>query len=86
MSACVLLKHVNKIRLQYKGKPKYLGESVTGMEIRLRKRWRGLDEVIVIRVPGWMPVDVQVNSSISYAHVQWFSCWKIRADDCDVIS
>ena len=40
-------KCVNKLRLWYKGTPKYLGESVTGMEFRLRKRQRGSDASIV---------------------------------------
>ena len=38
---------VNKLRLQYKGTPKHLGESVTDMEFRSRKRQRGLDASIV---------------------------------------
>ena len=60
--------------------------SVTGMGIGLRKRWRGSDAFIVFGVPMWMLADVQMNGNISDAHAQWFSCWKIRADDCDVIS
>ena len=32
-----------------------------------------------------MPVDVQMNHGSSSAHVQWFSCLKIRADDHDII-
>ena len=39
---------VNKLRLQYEGALKYLGESVTGMEFGLRKRQRGSDAFIVI--------------------------------------
>ena len=85
MSACVLLRMYNKLRLQYEGTPKYLGESVTGMEIGLRKRWRGLDAFIVCRVPVWMLADVQMNDGTSGAPVQWFSHWKIRADDCDIM-
>ena len=38
--ACVF-KNVNKLRLQYEGTPKYLGESVTGMEKGLEKRQKG---------------------------------------------
>ena len=37
MVACVLLR-MCKLRLQYKGAPKYLRESVTTTEIGLRKR------------------------------------------------
>ena len=55
------------------------------MEIGLRKRWKGLDAFILIGIPAWMPADVQTNSNVSDAHVQWFSCWKIRADDCDIM-
>ena len=34
---------------------------------------------------AWMPADMQTNYGSSSAHVQWFSCQKIRADDCDII-
>ena len=51
----------------------------------LRKRWRGLDRIIVFGVLAWMLADAQMNGSVSDAHVQWFSHWKIRADDCDVM-
>ena len=43
---------VNKLRLWYEGTLKYPGESLTGTEIRLRKRWRGLDAFIVFRDSG----------------------------------
>ena len=33
-----------------------------------------------------MLADVQMNVGSSSAHVQWFSCWKIRADGHDIIS
>ena len=82
---CLPVFYVNKLRLRYEGSPKYLGESVTGMEIGLRKRWRGLDAIILIGVPAWMLEDVQMNGSISDAHAQWFSHWKIRADNCDIM-
>ena len=55
------------------------------MEIRLRKRWRGLDAFIVFGVPVWMPADAQMNGDVSDEHVQWSSHWKIKADDCDVM-
>ena len=55
------------------------------MEIGLRKRQRGLDVFIVFGVLVWMPVDVQTNGNISDVHAQWFSHWKIRADDCDIM-
>ena len=78
--------YVNKLRLWYEGMPKYLGESVTGMKIRLRKRQRGSDAFVLFGVLEWMLVDVQMNGGNSDVHAQWFSCWKIRADDCDDIS
>ena len=58
---------------------------VTGMENGLRKRQRGLDAFILIWVLAWMLADVQTNSSVSNAHAQWFSHWKIRADNCDIM-
>ena len=64
---------------------KYLGQSVTGMEIVLRKGQRGLDAFILIGALVWTPADVQTNGCDSNAHVQWFSHWKIRADDRDVM-
>ena len=44
---CFVVGDVNKLRLQYEGTPKYLGESVTGMKLGLRKRQRGLNASIV---------------------------------------
>ena len=32
-----------------------------------------------------MPADVQMNGSGSDVHAQWFSSWKIRADDHDTM-
>ena len=32
-----------------------------------------------------MLVDAQMNHGSSAAHVQWFSCLKIREDDHDII-
>ena len=55
------------------------------MEIGLRKRQRGSDAFIVFGVLVWMLVDAQMNSDVSDVHAQWFSCWKIKADDCDII-
>ena len=56
------------------------------MKTGLRKRHRGLDAFIVFGAPAWMPADAQTNGSNSDVHVQWFSCWKIRADNHDIIS
>ena len=33
-----------------------------------------------------MLADVQMNYGVSSVHVQWFSCRKNRADDCDIIN
>ena len=55
------------------------------MEIGLRKRQRGSDAFIVFGALAWMPADVQTNGNISNVHAQWFSHWKIRADDCDIM-
>ena len=52
------------------------------MEIGLRKRQRGLDAFIVAGVLARKPADVQMN--IGHSNVQWFSHWKIRADDHDI--
>ena len=46
------------------------------------KRFRAL---VVFGVPVWMLAGVQMNTGGSDVHVQWFSHWKIRADDQDVI-
>ena len=32
-----------------------------------------------------MPVDAQMNYGSSSVHLQWFSCWNIRADNHDII-
>ena len=78
--------YVNKLRLWYEGEPKYVGESVTGVKIGLRKRQRGLDTFIVFGILAQMLADALMNDGDSDAHAQWFSHWKIRADDCDIIS
>ena len=46
------------------------------------KRFRAL---VVFGVPAWTPVGMQMNTGGSDAHAQWFSHWKIRADDHDII-
>ena len=51
------------------------------MKIRLRKRQRGSDAFVVVGVLRRMPTDVQMNVGGSDAHAQWFSHWKIRADN-----
>ena len=82
---CLPVFYVNKLRLWYEGTPKYLGKSVTWMEIELRKRQRGLDAFILIRVPAWTLADVQTNGNVTNVYAQCFSHWKIRADDYDIM-
>ena len=55
------------------------------MKIRLRKRQRGSEAFVVVGVLVRILADGQMNVSGSDAHVQWFSYWKIRADDHDVM-
>ena len=55
------------------------------MRIGLRKRQRGLDAIIVFGVLAWMLADAQTNGNVLDVHVQWFSHWKIKADDCDIM-
>ena len=45
------------------------------------KRFRAF---VVFGVLAWMPADMQMNHGSSDAHVQQFSCKKIRADDHDI--
>ena len=44
--------YVNKLRLWYEGIPKYLGESVTGVKMKLKKRQRGLNAFVVFGGSG----------------------------------
>ena len=55
------------------------------MEIGLRRRQRGLDAFVVLGILVWTPVDAQMNNNVSNVHVQWFSHWKIKAEDNDVM-
>ena len=66
ISAC-FVECVNKLRLQYEGVPKYLGDSVTGIEFRLRKRQRGSDAFIVIG-------DSSMDASRCTGKLQYFQC------------
>ena len=47
---------------------------------------KGFRAFIVFGVLAQMLVDVQTNVGSSGVHAQWFSHWKIRADDHDIIS
>ena len=57
---------------------------VTGMKIGLGKRQR-FRAFIVFGVLVWMQADVQMNHGSSNVHAQWFSHWKIRVDNHDII-
>ena len=50
-----------------------------------RKDMKRFRAFIASGVPVRMLADVQTNISSSGMHVQWFSHWKIRADDHDVM-
>ena len=52
----------------------------------VRKETKGFGAIVILGVPAEMPVDVQMNVGGSGVHVQWFSCWNIRADSHDIIS
>ena len=80
----VLIYCLIKFRLQYKGTPKYLGESVTGVELRFQNLWDSLC-VAVKDDRSRMLIDAQTCQHNSTVHVQRFSHLKGRADDCDVI-
>ena len=40
---------------------------------------------MVFGVLVWMLADLQMNHGSSDVHAQWFSCWKVRADDHDIM-
>ena len=40
---------------------------------------------VAFGVLAWMPADVQMNDGSSNAHAQWFSHWKIRSNNHDVM-
>ena len=47
---------------------------------------KGFGAFVVSGVLVQMLADVQTNIGSSGMHVQWFSHWKIRADDYDIVS
>ena len=55
------------------------------MKFGLRKRERDLDASIVTGDSGIVLVDAQMNYNVSCVNAQWFSHWKIKADDHDVM-
>ena len=50
------------------------------------KEMKRFGAFVVFGVLVSMLLDVQMNHGGSNVHAQWFSCWKIRADDYDIIS
>ena len=46
------------------------------------KRFRAF---VAFGVLVWMVADVQMNHGSFNAHAQWFSHWKIQADDHDIL-
>ena len=55
------------------------------MEKGLGKETKRFGASVIFSTFVWMLADVQMNCGSSAAHAQWFSCLKIRADDCDII-
>ena len=51
----------------------------------IRKETKRFGAFVVFGVLSWMPADMQMNHGSSNVHVQWFSHWKIRADDHDIL-
>ena len=82
---CFVVDVVNKSRLQYEGTLKYLGESVTGIKFRFRKKQQGSGVAVVTG-------DSSGDASRCADELWHFFCictvvflQKSRADDCDVI-
>ena len=82
--ACVF-KNVNKLDSGMRVDQNTLGECHRHGNL-VRKEMKGFRTFIVLGVLARMLADVQMNVVGSGMHVQWFSCWKIRADDHDIIS
>ena len=80
---CFVVGVVNKLRLQYEGAPKYLGESVTGMKFGLRKRWRGSNASIVTRGEChrheiWVKEKMKRFKCIYSNWGFWHWCWQMH--------
>ena len=58
---------------------------VTGTGKGIMKEMKRFGALIVFGVLAWTLVGVQTNTGSSDVHAQWFSHWKIRADDHDII-
>ena len=54
-------------------------------ENRVMKEMKRFGAFVVFGVLAWMPVDAQMNHGSSNVHAQWYSHWKIRADNHDVM-
>ena len=51
----------------------------------IRKEMKRFGAFIVLGVLAWILADTQMNHGSSSVHVHWFSHWKIRADNNDVL-
>ena len=51
----------------------------------VRKETKRFRALVVFGVPARMLANAQMNIGSSGAHAQWFSHWKIRAGDHDII-
>ena len=80
--ACVF-RNVNKLESGMR-----VHQNTWGRVSQAQKRDLERDEevraFVAFGVPVWMLVDAQMNHRSSNVHAQWFSCWKIQADDHDV--
>ena len=82
--ACVF-KNVNKL-----GSGTRVHTEIPGGECHrhgkgIRKEMKRLGAFVVFGVLVWMLADTQTNHGSSNVHAQWFSRWKIRADNNDVL-
>ena len=55
------------------------------LENQVRKETKRFGTFVVFGVPVWMLADAQMNHGGSNVLAQWFSHWKIRADDPDIM-
>ena len=81
--ACVF-KNVNKLDSGMRAH-QITGGQCHRLENWIRKGMKRFRAFIVFWVPAWMLADEQTNHDSSNAHAQWFFCWKIRADDHDIM-
>ena len=83
MSACSF-ENVNKLDSGMRVHQNTWGECCRH-ENEVKKETKRFWAFVVFGALAWMPADVQMNHGSSDAHVQWFSHWKIRADNHDIM-